>query len=59
MLWEVASLHFLGFLRSGEITIPADSAYNSSTHDSLTDVADVDNSHYAKISPESLKDRPV
>ncbi len=43
MLWAVAaSLRFLGFLRSGEITIPADSAYKSSTHDSFTDVADVE-----------------
>ncbi len=42
MLWAVASLRFFGFLRSGEITIPTDSAYDSSTHDSFTDVADVE-----------------
>ncbi len=42
MLWAGASLCFFGFLRSGAITIPTDSAYESSMHVSFTDVA-VDN----------------
>ena len=50
MLWAAASLCFFGFLRSGEITIPTDSAYDSSTHVSFTDVA-VDN----LASPTMLK----
>ena len=47
MLWAAASLYFL---RSGAITIPTDSDYDSSTHISFTDVA-VDN----LASPTMLK----
>ncbi len=38
MLWAAASLCFFGFFRSGEITIPSESAYDESAHLSFQDV---------------------
>jgi len=32
MLWEAALLCFFGFLRSREITVPSDQAYNEGAH---------------------------
>ncbi len=37
MLWT-ASLCFFGFLRSGEITVPSDAAFDEGTHLSFSDV---------------------
>ncbi len=42
MLWAAASLCFFGFFRAGEITIPSDSAFDSTRHLSFADVS-VDN----------------
>ncbi len=39
MLWAAASLCFFGFLRSGEITIPSDTAYDEGAHLNFHDVA--------------------
>ncbi len=39
MLWAAASLCFFGFLRSGEITIPSDTAYDEGAHLNFNDVA--------------------
>jgi hypothetical protein len=38
MLWAAAALCFFGFLRSGEITIPADSSFDEGAHLSFHDV---------------------
>ena len=38
MLWAAATLCFFGFLRSGEIAIPSDSAFDESAHLSFSDV---------------------
>jgi len=50
MLWAAASLCFFGFLRSGEITVPSDSAFEEGTHLTFRDVA-VDNLD----SPKSMR----
>lgn len=38
MLWAAAALCFFGFLRSGEITIPSDSAFDEGAHLGFSDV---------------------
>ena len=52
MLWAACCLGFFGFLRSGEMTVPSDKAYNPSCHLSLDDVA-VDN----PVAPQVLRVR--
>ena len=42
MLWVAASTGFYGFLRAGELTVPSESAFDSSTHLCFSDVS-VDN----------------
>ncbi len=39
MLWAAASLCFFGFLRSGESTVPSDSAFDEATHLTFKDVS--------------------
>lgn len=39
MLWAAASLCFAGFLRSGEITVPSDRAFDEAQHLTVQDVA--------------------
>lgn len=39
MLWAASTLCFFGFLRSGEVTVPSDSAFEASTHLTFEDVA--------------------
>jgi hypothetical protein len=39
MLWAAATLCFFGFLRSGEITIPNDGAFDESRHLSFGDIS--------------------
>ena len=38
MLWAAVSLCFFGFLRSGEITVPDDSAYDEGAHLNCRDI---------------------
>lgn len=38
MLWAAGSLCYFGFLRAGEITVPAESAYDSGQHLNVSDV---------------------
>ena len=39
MFWAAVSLCFCGFLRSGEITVPSDSAFDETQHLTFEDVA--------------------
>lgn len=39
MLWAAAALCFFGFLRSGEITVPSDTAFSDASHLTFKDVA--------------------
>ena len=39
MLWAAATLCFFGFLRSGEITIPADGAFDEGAHLTFSDIS--------------------
>ena len=39
MLWTTVCLCFCGFLRSGEITVPSDSAFDETQHLTFEDVA--------------------
>lgn len=39
MLWAASALCFFGFLRSGEITVPSDSAFDEASHLTFKDVA--------------------
>ena len=39
MLWAAATLCFFGFLRSGEITVPCDSAFDPATHLTFQDLS--------------------
>jgi len=39
MLWAMSSLCFLGFLSSGEVTVPSDTAFDEATHITFNDVA--------------------
>ena len=45
MIWAACTLCFFGFLRSGEITVPADNGYDPGAHVSFTDVAIDDRSN--------------
>ena len=38
MLWAACACYF-GFLRSGEVTVPSEAAYDSSVHLNMADVA--------------------
>ena len=54
MLWAASSLCFFGFLRSGEITIPSDSAYDEGAHLGFKDIA-VDCLHCPQVVKVHLK----
>ena len=54
MLWAAATMCFFGFFCSGEITIPSSTAYDATSHLSLSDVA-IDNTLYTKLLQVILK----
>ena len=39
MLWAASCTCYFGFLRSGEVTVPSESAYDSSVHLNISDIA--------------------
>ena len=57
MMWAACCLCYFGFLRSGEITIPAESAYDGSVHLNMNDVSvdDVANPTVAKVTIKASK----
>ena len=54
MLWAAATLCFCGFLRSGEITIPTEAAFDEATHLTFSDLA-VDKVQAPKVLKVHLK----
>lgn len=52
MLWAAAALCFFAFLRSGELTVPSDTAYDEGAHLSFQDVA-----ADSLVNPRSLRVR--
>ena len=54
MLWAAATLCFFGFLRSGEITIPSDSAFDKGAHLGFSDMT-VDCFHHPQVTRVCLK----
>ncbi len=60
MMWAAASLCFFGFLRSGEITVPSDAAFDERTHLSFRDVSvdRLDNPSILKVRLKVYKTDP-
>ena len=60
MLWAAASLCFFGFLRSGEITVPSDSAYDEGAHLSFEDISVdcIENPQVLKVRIKASKTDP-
>ena len=54
MLWAVACTCFFGFLRSGEATVPSQSAFDPSVHLSVADIA-VDCQHNPRVVSVRIK----
>jgi len=54
MLWPASSLCFLGFFRSGEITVPSDSSFDNSCHLTARDIT-VDSHHNPTMLRVKLK----
>ena len=54
MLWAAATLCFCGFLRSGEVTIPTEAAFDEATHLTFSDLA-VDEVQAPKVLKVHLK----
>ena len=57
MLWAAACMCFFGFLQSGEVVVPSDTAFNKHTHMAAGDVR-VDNNtdpHYSEMHIKVLK----
>ena len=60
MLWAATTLFFFGFMRSGEITVPADNAFDPGTHITFEDLS-VDNTanpQFVKLRLKSSKTDP-
>ena len=53
MLWAACCLGFFGFLRSGEMTVPSDTAYDPAVHLNLNDIA-VDNAASPQTSCQGM-----
>ena len=60
MLWAAATLCFFGFLRSGEVTVPADNAFDPSTHITFNDLSvdDPSNPRVVKLRLKASKTDP-
>ena len=60
MLWAAVCMCFFGFLRSGEVVVPSDSDYDSSTHLSFGDVRvdSVDFPQYVEVRIKASKTDP-
>ena len=60
MLWAASSLCFFGFFRSGELTVPSNTAYDEGAHLSFSDIAvdSLDNPQLLKVRVKSSKTDP-
>ena len=60
MLWAASSLCFFGFFRSGELTVPSNTAYDEGAHLSFPDVSvdSLDNPQLLKVRVKSSKTDP-
>ena len=60
MLWAAVTLCFFGFLRSGEVTLPSDSAFDPATHLTFDDIIvdDITNPTLLKLRLKASKTDP-
>ena len=60
MLWAASCMCFFGFLRSGEVVIPSDSAFDPSSHLSVGDVRvnDLSNPQFLEVNIKRSKTDP-
>lgn len=57
MIWAACSLCYFGFLRSGEVTVPSEAAYDSGTHLNMADISvdSIENPSVVKVRIKASK----